>query len=133
MHNVRMLPLAVAVVTATTFAGIAPVGADPQNFDVNWADAPALLDQSGSTPQATRVVMPGDEAEDAAVTANVRNAIAASIGPGAALINVETRVAVVTLTGQAATPEIRVRAREAAWIVSGVRDVIDRIDVKGAA
>ena len=71
--------------------------------------------------------------EDAAVTANVKNAIAASIGPGAALINVETRVAVVTLSGQAATPEIRIRAREAAWIVSGVRDVIDRIDVRATA
>jgi hypothetical protein len=129
MHNVRMLPLATALVAAFAFTGIAPVGADPQNFDVNWAD----VDQSASAPAPMRVVLPGEEAEDAAVTANVKNAIAANIGSGAALINVETRVAVVTLTGQAATPEIRIRAREAAWIVSGVRDVIDRIEIKAIA
>ena len=129
MHNVRMLPLATTLVAAFTFAGIAPVGADPQNFDVNWAD----VDHSASAPAPMRVVLPGEEAEDAAVTANVKNAIAANIGPGAALINVETRVAVVTLTGQAATPEIRIRARETAWIVSGVRDVIDRIEIKAIA
>lgn len=129
MHNVRLLPLAVAIVTATMLAGVAPVGADPQNFDVDWAD----VSPSASAPGVTRVVLPDDEAEDAAVTANVRNAIAASIGPGAASINVETRVAVVTLTGQATTPDIRIRAREAAWIVSGVRDVIDRIEIKGTA
>jgi BON domain-containing protein len=129
MHNVRVLPFAVAMVTATTFAGVAPVGADPQNFDVNWAD----VDLSAGAEGVMRVVLPDNEAEDAVVTANVKNAIAANIGPGAASINVETRVAVVTLTGQAATPEIRIRAREAAWIVSGVRDVIDRIEIKATA
>ena len=133
MQNVRLLPLAVAIVAASTFAGIEPVGADPQNFDLNWVDVPDHMDRTASAPSAMRVVLPDDEAEDAAVTANVKNAIAASIGPGAALINVETRVAVVTLTGQAASPEIRIRAREAAWIVSGVRDVIDRIDVRATA
>ena len=133
MQKVRMLPLAVAIGVASTFAGIAPVGADPQNFDVNWADVPDVMDRSASTDMIMRVVLPDDEAEDAAVTANVKRAIAASIGPSAALNNVETRVAVVTLSGQAATLEMRIRAREAAWIVSGVRDVIDRIDVKATA
>ncbi len=133
MQNVRMLPIAVAVVLASSLAGMTPLGADPTNFDVDWAGVPDEIDRSASAPSLTRTVMPGDEAEDAAVTANVKNAIAASIGPGATLINVETRVAVVTLSGQAATPEIRIRAREAAWIVSGVRDVIDRIDVRATA
>ena len=130
MQKARMLPVAVAIAVASTFAGIAPVGADPQNFDINWADVPDVMDRTAST---MRVVLPDNEAEDAAVTANVKSAIAASIGPGAAMINVETRVAIVTLSGQAATPEMRIRAREAAWIVSGVRDVIDRIDVRATA
>src|SRR4029450_5817204 len=129
MQNVRMLPLASAFVTGFTLAGIAPVGGDPQDFDVNWAG----VAQSVNAPAPMRVVLPDNEAEDAAVTANVKHAIAANIGAGAALINVETRVAVVTLTGQAASAEIRMRAREAAWIVSGVRDVIDRIEIKAVA
>jgi hypothetical protein len=133
MQDVRMLPIAVAVVLASSLTGMTPLGADPRNFDVDWAGVPDGMDRSASTPSLLRTVLPDDQAEDAAVTANVKNAIATSVGPGAALINVETRVAVVTLSGQVATPEIRMRAREAAWIVSGVRDVIDRIDVRATA
>jgi hypothetical protein len=132
MHNVRMLSIAAAV-TAFCLAGTMAIGADAQVAGVNSIGLPDFMDRTASAPSVLRVVLPDDEAEDAAVTANVKNAIAASIGPGAALINVETRVAVVTLTGQAASPEIRIRAREAAWIVSGVRDVIDRIDVRATA
>lgn len=92
------------------------------------------LTQSAEPPLAGALVVPAgvlpdDEAEDAAVTANVKSAIAASVGANAAKINVETRVAIVTLSGQVPSTAIRDRAREAAWIVSGVVDVIDRIQV----
>jgi osmotically-inducible protein OsmY len=106
-----------------TFTGIAPGVADAQN----------IADRSAADPSVMRVVLPDDEAEDAAITANVKNAIAACVGSGAPRINVETRVAIVTLSGEAASNEIRDRAHAAALIVSGVRDVIDRIRVTSTA
>jgi osmotically-inducible protein OsmY len=120
MLSARLLPLAAAILTASglVLAGIAPGAAN---------------DRNAADPSIMRVVMPEDEAEDVAVTANVRSAIAACVGTGAALIHVETRVAIVTLSGEAASPEIRDRARAAALIVSGVIDVIDRINVKSTA
>ena len=63
----------------------------------------------------------------------MKSAIAANIGPNAAKINVETLVAVVTLSGEVPTTAIRDRAREAARLVSGVVDVIDRIEVRATA
>src|SRR5689334_13126150 len=112
MTNARMLPLAVAMLTASTLA--------------STGIAQDTADRSAADPSVMRVVLPDDEAEDAAITANVKNAIAASVGPGAPRINVETRVAIVTLSGEAASTEMRDRAHAAASIVSGVRDVIDR-------
>ena len=47
--------------------------------------------------------------------------------------DLETRLAIVTLSGEAASSEVRDRARTAALIVSGVQDVIDRINVKSTA
>jgi len=125
MTNARMLPLAVAMLTASTltFTGLAPAVTDAQD----------TADRSAADPSVMRVVLPDDEAEDAAITANVKSAIAACVGPGAPRINVETRVAIVTLSGEAASTEMRDRAHAAALIVSGVRDVIDRIRVTSTA
>jgi hypothetical protein len=125
MRNVRAIPLAAAVVIACGIAaGPLPSGtAEAQSpVEHNYWDSPGML----------RTVLPANEAEDAAVTANVKSAIA-NIGPNAAKINVETLVAVVTLSGEAPTTAIRDRAREAARLVSGVVDVIDRIEVRATA
>ncbi len=72
-------------------------------------------------------------AEDTAITANVKDAIANVVGPGAAEINVETRAAIVTLSGTAPSAAIRVLIREAAWTVGGVVDVVDKLEVKSTA
>jgi hypothetical protein len=126
MRNVRGVPLAAAVVIACGIAaGPLPSGsAEAQSaVEHNYWDSPGML----------RTVLPANEGEDAAVTANVKSAIAANIGPNAARINVATLVAVVTLSGEVPTAAIRDRAREAAWLVSGVVDVIDRIEVRATA
>lgn len=125
MTNARALPLAVVVLAASTltFSGIAP----------GLAGAQDSSDRGAADASVVRVVLPDDEAEDAAITANVKNAIAACVGASAPRINVETRVAIVTLSGEAASIEIRDRAHAAALIVSGVRDVIDRIRVTSTA
>ena len=125
MTNARMLPLAAAVLAAfaLTFTGIAPA----------VTGAEFTTDRSAADSSVMRVVLPDDEAEDVAITANVKSAIAACVGAGAPRINVETRVAIVTLSGEAASIEMRDRAHAAALIVSGVRDVIDRIRVTSTA
>src|SRR5437660_11523653 len=124
MLHARVLPLLTGILVASAVTGgIAPGAADAQNAS----------DRSPADPSTVRVVLPYDPAEDAALTANVRNAIVANIGSGAALINVETRLAIVTLSGDAASGEVRDRARAAALSVSGVQDVIDRINVKSTA
>ena len=125
MLHARALSLLTGILVASGLVtgAIAPGAADAQN----------AVDRSPADPSTVRVVLPYDPAEDAALTANVRNAIVANIGSGAALINVETRLAIVTLSGEAASGEVRDRARAAALIVSGVQDVIDRINVKSTA
>jgi hypothetical protein len=72
-------------------------------------------------------------AEDAAITAKVKDAITTVVGPGAAEINVETRAAIVTLSGTAPSAAIRVQIREAALTVGGVVDVVDKLEVKSTA
>ena len=88
MLNARMLPLLTGILAASGLAlgGIAPGAADAQN----------AIDRSAADPSTVRVVLPYDPAEDAALTANVRNAIVANIGSGAALINVEASASVNT-------------------------------------
>jgi hypothetical protein len=124
MPNFRVLSIAAAVF------GMLAIGTG----GLAGADVASTSPQPGEPPLSGALVIPGgvlpnDQAEDAAVTANVKNAIAATLGSSAARINVETRVAIVTLSGEVSSTAIRDRAREAAWIVSGVVDVIDRIEV----
>jgi len=126
MRKARPIPAAAAVAIACAVVSgvLSSTGADAQSPPEHafW-DSPGML----------RTVLPADENEDAVVTANVKNAIAVNVGANAAKINVETLVAVVTLSGEAPTTAIRERAREAAWLVSGVVDVIDRIEVRATA
>ena len=130
ISNVRMLPIAAAVFGALGVAVGEFAIADTRDPSVQGItsiqQAEPLLSGALVFPAGA---LPNDESEDAAVTANVKSAIAASVGPSAAKINVETRVAIVTLSGEVSSVAIRDRAREAAMFVSGVVDVIDRIAV----
>ena len=130
ISNVRMLPIAAAVFGALGIAVGEFAIADTRDPSVQGITS---IQQAEPPLSGALVVpagaLPNDESEDAAVTANVKSAIAASVGPSAAKINVETRVAIVTLSGEVSSVAIRDRAREAAMFVSGVVDVIDRIAV----
>jgi osmotically-inducible protein OsmY len=130
ISKLRMLPIAAA---AFGMLGIAVGGfaiADPQDAAVQDITSPQAIEPAiAGALVVSPGVLPNDQTEDAAVTANVKNAIAASVGASAAKINVETRVAIVTLSGEVSSVAIRDRAREAAMFVSGVVDVIDRIAV----
>ncbi len=75
------------------------------------------------------VVRPLEDDNDDEINDAVRTALEKDPLIDAAQLRVETRRAAVTLHGTVASDELRRIAERDAWIVSGVRDVIDRIDV----
>jgi osmotically-inducible protein OsmY len=87
--------------------------------------------ERGSAADDAKLRGIGEFFRDAAVTTKVKVALAASVGAArAARIEVDTRRAVVTLTGEVDTRDVRVRADQAAIGVDGVRSVVDNIVVR---
>jgi len=68
--------------------------------------------------------------DDTALTAKVKAAIVAEPGLRSLQIGVETKDAVVTLSGSVDAPPLKERARQVAQSVSGVRDVVDNLVTK---
>ena len=68
--------------------------------------------------------------DDAALTAKVKAALFAEPGLKTLQIEVETREAVVTLSGSVDNAELRDRAVKIAGSFEGVRQVIDKLVVK---
>ena len=68
--------------------------------------------------------------DDAAITAKVKAALIAEPGLRSMQIDVDTKDAVVTLTGTVATAPAKERAKEVAATVSGVRSVNDNLVMK---
>ena len=83
--------------------------------------APATTAPSSTTNQAANAV------DDAAITAKVKTAIMAEPGLKATDINVDTKDAVVTLTGTVPSAPLKNRAKEIASNVAGVRSVQDNL------
>ncbi len=84
------------------------------------------------TVETARLRGMGEFFEDAAITAKVKLALASSVGKSATAISVDTRGAVVTLTGEVDAAGVRDRADQAALEIDGVKSVIDNIVVKSA-
>jgi len=84
-----------------------------------------------ATPPATA---PGDRAamaiDDTALTAKVKTALIAEPGLKSTSIDVTTKEAVVTLSGNVETAADRAKARQVAENVQGVRNVVDRLTAK---
>ena len=83
-----------------------------------------------NTVQTARLRGISELFDDAAITAKVKRALASSVGNNAAEISVDTRAAIVTLTGEVDAPDIRDRADRAALEIDGVKSVVDNIVVK---
>lgn len=74
----------------------------------------------------------GQVLDDATMTARVKTALAKEPGVSALAINVDTARGVVSLHGRVATQEEATRAVNAAKRVSGVRSVINNLEVRPA-
>jgi osmotically-inducible protein OsmY len=69
-------------------------------------------------------------AEDAAITAKVKAAILAEPGLKTLQINVDTNGATVTLSGNVDNADLRERAKQIASATTGVKGVVDQLNVK---
>ncbi len=68
--------------------------------------------------------------EDAAITAKVKAAILAEPGLKTLQINVDTNGATVTLSGNVDNADLRERAKQIASATTGVKGVVDQLNVK---
>ena len=68
--------------------------------------------------------------DDTALTAKVKAAILAEPGLSTLQIGVETKDAVVTLSGAVDSSQMKDRARQVAGSIAGVRDVVDNLVAK---
>ena len=68
--------------------------------------------------------------DDAAITTKVKTAVLAEPGLKSLQINVDTKDAVVTLSGTVDSPELKSRAVQIAQGVQGVKSVNDNLSVK---
>ena len=68
--------------------------------------------------------------DDAAITTKVKSAVLAEPGLKTLQINVDTKDAVVTLSGTVDSPELKSKAVQIAQSVQGVKSVNDNLSVK---
>jgi osmotically-inducible protein OsmY len=68
--------------------------------------------------------------DDAAITTKVKSAVFAEPGLKTLQINVDTKNAVVTLSGTVDTPALKERAMQITQSVEGVRSVVDNLSIK---
>jgi len=82
---------------------------------------------SSDTTSSSRT---GELGEDTAITTKVKAAILAEPGLHSMDIGVDTKNAVVTLSGTVDSPPLKERAKQVASNVTGVRSVVDNLTAK---
>jgi hyperosmotically inducible protein len=119
------------LVTALAAATLLTVGCEqrgPSSTASQPADQTATAKIEAKTSQAAdKVAMVAD---DTAITAKVKAAILAEPGLKSLQINVDTKDATVTLTGNVDSDMLRDRAKQIATSTEGVRNVVDNLTVK---
>ena len=106
-----------------------PPGGAPSTNTSPGTSSPSTADKMASkTDQAADKI--GGAADDAAITAKVKAAILAEPGLKSLSINVDTKDATVTLSGNVASDNLRDRAKQIAMSTEGVKNVVDNLTVK---
>lgn len=132
-YNVLLL---VALATVVMFAGCERQS-DPPVQPRSGTDAPSIRAAPGGQPAAAPAAAdetgakPASRADDAAITAKVKTALMTDDQVKGLAIDVDTRDAEVTLNGSLETDEQINRAVEVATGIDGVRNVVNRLTVKG--
>jgi len=100
--------------------GTSTTSATPQNSGTATTTLPA----NGAATRA------GVAIEDSFITTSVKSAVLAEPGLSSLKIEVDTKDGVVTLSGTVASSALKTRAAQIAQNTSGVRSVIDNLEVK---
>jgi len=127
MNSPQRTSLIVALV-----AGVAVLGAGCSDRETSTTSA---------TPQNSRAAtatLPADGVatragvaiEDSFITTSVKSAVLAEPGLSALKIDVDTKDGVVTLSGTVASSDLKTRATQIAKNTSGVRSVVDKLEIK---
>jgi hyperosmotically inducible protein len=87
---------------------------------------------ASAAPENNAAESTGNAASDAAITAKVKAKILAEPGLKSLSINVDTKDATVTLSGEVASDEARERAKQIAMSTDGVKNVVDNLNVKAS-
>jgi hyperosmotically inducible protein len=127
--STKLTLLVAALATAT----IATAACEQRSADpAGRADStvqPASTMQAQTSAAADKVATATD---DTAITAKVKAAILAEPGLKSLQINVDTKDATVTLTGNVDSDMMRDRAKQIAMSTEGVRNVVDNLTIKAS-
>jgi hyperosmotically inducible protein len=125
------------LVMALAAATLATVGCEQRSADgVGRSVGQSAPSQRTDTMQAKvdqGVDKVATEGNDAAITAKVKAAIFSEPGLKSLQIDVDTKNATVTLSGNVDSDMLRDRAKQIAMSTEGVRDVVDNLSVKTAS
>jgi len=125
--STAMLAAAIAAIALTT-AGCNRQSADTTGRATSDKMATTTDRTATTTNQAAKAT--GAAVDDTAITTKVKSAVLAEPGLKSLQINVDTKDAVVTLSGTVDTPELKSRAVQIAQGVQGVKSVNDNLSVK---
>ncbi len=127
MYSPQRTSLMVALV-----AGLALVGAGCSDRDTSTTSAMPQNNRAATStlPADGAATRAGVAIEDSFITTSVKSAVLAEPGLSALKIDVDTKDGVVTLSGTVASSELKARATQIAQNTSGVRSVIDNLEVK---
>jgi hyperosmotically inducible protein len=136
------------LVAALAAAAVVTAGCEQRgaNDTVGKRDtAPGSMQAQTTPPPSTTATPPapsasdkmaadktGNPASDAAITAKVKAAILAEPGLKSLSINVDTKDATVTLSGDVASNQLRDRAKQIAMSTDGVKNVVDNLTIKAS-
>ncbi len=130
MNSLQRKTALISLVIGTALASAACEQRSPSTVGQRMDRPPETANSTMNKPADTAnsaMNKPATAVDDAAITAKVKTAIMAEPGLKATEINVDTKDAVVTLTGTVPSAPLKDRAKEIATSVSGVRSVQDNL------
>jgi osmotically-inducible protein OsmY len=111
-------------------AGVAVAGCNKPNSPETVGQGIDRTTDKIAAQSNTAMNKTAEVVDDSAITTKVKTAILAEPGLKSLEISVDTKDAVVTLSGTVDSPPMKERAKEIASNVSGVRSVVDNLTTK---
>jgi len=134
MNSLQRKTVLISLVIGTAVAGAAcnqrtpsPTSGSNPPSTASQSTSPSQSAMAPTTPAPSTSGQMANAVDDASITAQVKTAIMAEPGLKSTNIDVDTKDAVVTLTGTVPSAPLKDRAKEIASSVSGVKSVQDNL------